>query len=46
MSRPPVTEQHRWLHRLLGEWTWYHEAIPGQPDGNWVQFMQARYSRK
>lgn len=31
MFPPPLTDEHRWLHRLLGEWTWYHEAVPGQP---------------
>jgi hypothetical protein len=29
----PKTEQHRWLGRLVGEWTWEMEAEaePGQP---------------
>lgn len=33
MQQDLVTEQHRWLHRLAGEWTWEMEAEtgPGQP---------------
>lgn len=31
MTPPPTTPEHRWLHRLLGNWTWDHEAVPGQP---------------
>lgn len=30
MSPPPATTEHRWLHRLVGDWTWSHEAVPGQ----------------
>lgn len=31
MTPPPPLPEHLWLHRLLGNWTWDHEAIPGDP---------------
>lgn len=31
MTPPPPTPEHRWLGRLVGDWTWSHEAVPGQP---------------
>lgn len=30
-ERPKSTEQHLWLHRILGGWTWCYQAVPGLP---------------
>lgn len=34
MKSPDVSPEHRWLHQLLGQWTWASEAVPGQDHGH------------
>lgn len=34
MTPPPAAAEHLWLHRLVGDWTWSNEAIPGEPAGD------------
>ncbi len=29
MTTPEPTAEHRWLHQLLGNWSWTTEAVPG-----------------
>ena len=29
MKSPDVAAEHRWLHQLLGQWSWTSEEVPG-----------------
>ncbi|MCA9303939.1 MAG: DUF1579 domain-containing protein [Phycisphaerales bacterium] len=44
MEALQVTDQHRWLHKFLGDWQ-YEATCPGGPDGGEMSFKGTEHVR-